>query len=144
MALLDAELRVRLIAAALDAQQYAYAPYSHYPVGAALLTSDGRIFTGCNVENAGYSGTICAERTAAVKAVSEGAQIFEAVVVITSNGVFPCGVCRQVLFEFGRKMWVIAADMMGNVVDECSLADLLPHGFGPKELDEGLNPDGKA
>src|SRR5258707_3583940 len=89
----------RLIAAAQQARQYAYAPYSEYLVGAALLAPTGEIYTGCNVENAAYPSTICAERVALVKAVSEGIRAFNAVAVVTSNGGFPCGSCRRMLLE---------------------------------------------
>ena len=80
----------------------AYAPYSHFQVGAALLAKDGRVFTGCNVENATYGATICAERTAVTKAVSEGVREFEKIAIVASSGEYaaPCGICRQVLFEF--------------------------------------------
>ncbi len=139
MPLLTDEQRQDLIAAALAAQQNAYIPYSHYPVGAALLASNGQIYTGCNVENASYPATICAERTAVVKAVSEGVRAFDVVVVVTHNGVFPCGMCRQVLNEFGPEMLVIAADSNGQVIDEVSLSDLLPHSFGPRQLSAGVS-----
>lgn len=91
-----------LIQKAIDAQSKAYAPYSHYSVGSAILTSNGKIYTGCNVENASYGATICAERTASLKAVSEGEQKFQAVVVVTESSppAFPCGLCKQVLSEF--------------------------------------------
>jgi cytidine deaminase len=137
MSNLDERTRSRLIEAALQAQRNAYVPYSHYPVGAALLGEDGRIYTGCNIENASYSATICAERTAIVKAASEGARRFTAIAVTTANGVFPCGVCRQVLNEFGSDMLVIAADSDGQVIKQVSLGVLLPGSFGPDQLDEG-------
>lgn len=144
MFVLDEKTRARLIEAALEVQKHAYIPYSHYPVGAALLTPDGQIFTGCNVENASFGATICAERTAVVKAVSEGARQFQVVAVVTSNGMFPCGICRQVLNEFGPGMIVIAADSQGNIVRECALADLLPGSFGPMQLEEGTHSHGAA
>ena len=137
-AALSDETRARLITAALDAQRNAYVPYSHYPVGAALLSTDGHIFTGCNVENASFGGTICAERTALVKAVSEGAREFVAIAVITSNGASPCGICRQVLNEFAPNLAVIAADAQGQMIYQITLADLLPRSFGPQQLDEGV------
>ncbi len=138
---LDEPTRARLVAAALDAQSAAYIPYSHYPVGAAILTSDGRIFTGCNVENASYSVTICAERTAGVKAVSEGARVFRAVVVVTNNAVFPCGACRQFLAEFAEdgEMSVITADSDGHISTEVSIGVLLPGSFGPDDLEDGVD-----
>ena len=92
----------RLIAQAMKAKESAYVPYSHFRVGAALLTKSGRTFTGCNIENASYSATNCAERTAVFKAVSEGEREFTAIVVNGDNGDYlpPCGICRQVLAEF--------------------------------------------
>src|SRR5258708_12801317 len=90
----------RVIAVAQQARQYAYAPYSDYRVGAALLAPTGEIYTGCNVENAAYPSTICAERVALVKAVSEGIRNFNAIAVVTSNGAFPSGSCPQLLYEF--------------------------------------------
>jgi len=131
---LNDETRRRLIAAAQDVRKHAYAPYSGYRVGAALLAADGTIFTGCNVENAGYSPSICAERTAVVKAVSEGVRVFSAIAVVTPNGVSPCGVCRQVLYEFAPDLTVIMADASGKVRAEMSLRDLLPLGFAPDDL----------
>ena len=124
-----------LVQAALEVRLRAYAPYSHYQVGAALLTPQGQIITGCNVENASYGATICAERSAVVKAVSEGFQHFEAVVVVTANGGSPCGVCRQVLYEFNPEMWVILANSQGKVIHTFTLRELLPEGFGPEKLE---------
>src|SRR5512140_3721944 len=99
-ALTDEERRL-LIDLAVEAGRRAYAPYSNYPVGAALRTRSGRIFTGCNVENAAYPTSICAERVAIFKAVSEGEKEFEVMAVGTGDGGAPCGSCRQVLAEFG-------------------------------------------
>ncbi len=124
-----------LVAAASAVLRYAYVPYSNYPVGAALLTTDGTIFTGCNVENAAYPSGICAERTALVKAVSEGFRQFEALVVVTRNGGFPCGQCRQMLYEFAPDLRVMIAEPDGGVLHEARLRELLPHGFGPAELE---------
>ncbi|NWG18424.1 MAG: cytidine deaminase [Chloroflexi bacterium] len=124
-----------LIRLAIAASEKAYVPYSHYPVGAALLAANGTIYTGCNVENAAYPATICAERTALVKAVSEGQCHFEALAVVTRSGGSPCGVCRQMLYEFAPNLQVIIADLEGNIHTTCSLADLLPHGFGPQHLE---------
>ena len=93
-----------LIQAALAASEHAYIPYSNYRVGAALLTTDGEVYSGCNVESASYTPTICAERTALVKAISEGKREFSAVAVVTRDGGSPCGVCRQLLFEFSPGM----------------------------------------
>ncbi len=131
---LDEPVRRALIAAAQEVRLRAYAPYSNYRVGAALLLPDGRIVTGCNVENATFGATICAERTAVVKAVSEGERHFVAVAVVTANGGSPCGICRQVLYEFAPELTVIMADEGGRIVHEGALYDLLPHGFGPAHL----------
>src|SRR5690606_13151928 len=114
-----------LVDAAIAAAQNAYVPYSHYPVGAALRTADGTIFTGCNVENASYPATICAERTALVKAVSEGQRQFDAIAVITDTGGFPCGICRQVLFEFAPTLRVIIAKPDGIILHDLPLNELL-------------------
>lgn len=134
---LSDETRRHLIAAASEARANAYVPYSRYPVGAAILTASGAVFTGCNVENATYGATICGERTATVKAISEGERDFQAVAVVTSNGASPCGICRQVLYEFGPEMTIVLADEGGAVHWEGPLSDLLPLGFGPKKLAEG-------
>jgi cytidine deaminase len=125
-----------LIDRAIAAAQMAYAPYSGYLVGAALQATDGTIFTGCNIENAAYSACICAERTALVKAVSEGAREFSAIAVATRNGGSPCGVCRQMLYEFAPALRVVIADLNGRVHHDLSLSDLLLHGFGPTRLDK--------
>lgn len=113
----------------------AYAPYSRFRVGAAILTDDGRVFTGCNVENASYGGTICAERVAAVKAVSEGATRFAAIAVAGEEApAWPCGVCRQVLREFGPDMRVLVGARRTGAFEESTLSQLLPHSFGPEDL----------
>jgi len=129
----EAEIR-KLVAAAMTAQQQAYAPYSGFAVGAALLGADGRTYTGCNVENASYGLSICAERNALFHAIAEGQREFEAVAVVTENGVTPCGACRQVLVEFNPKMTVIVADTAGNR-RVYNLGDLLLDAFGPEQLD---------
>lgn len=134
--MLASEDRERLIAAAIDARQWAYAPYSDYAVGAALLSASGRIYEGVNVENAAYPMTICAERVAVVKAVSEGERDFRAIAVATMNGGSPCGACRQVLAEFGQETLVIIADETGRVVDEKTVRELLPGAFGSPDLDK--------
>ena len=134
---LSDEIRQRLIAAASEARAHAYVPYSNYPVGAALLTASGAVISGCNVENASFGATICGERTATVKAVSQGEREFQAIAVVTSNGASPCGICRQVLYEFAPEMTVILADAQGKVSWEGPLTDLLMLGFGPKKLAEG-------
>lgn len=125
--------RDSLITAACEARRFAYAPYSNYRVGAAILTEDGRIFTGCNVENAAYGSSMCAERTAVFKAVSEGMNRIAAVAVCTENGGSPCGSCRQVLVEFGGDVAVWLSDAHGNV-RETTLHTLLPDHFGPEHL----------
>lgn len=123
-----------LIRAARSASERAYIPYSGYHVGAALRATDGRVFTGCNVENASYPASICAERTALVKAVSEGAQTFDLLVVYTPNGGSPCGICRQMLFEFAPDLRVVLTNDHDEVVHDGTLNDLLPRGFGPSSL----------
>ena len=127
----------QLVEAALEGSENAYIPYSNYRVGAALLTASGQVFTGCNVENAGYSPTICAERTAFVKAISEGHQQFATIAVVSRGAGSPCGVCRQFMFEFTPDLKVILADLDGQVQLVTTLSDLLPHGFGPANLNEG-------
>ncbi|MCZ7545839.1 MAG: cytidine deaminase [Anaerolineae bacterium] len=131
---LTAEARARLVAAATQARERAYAPYSNYRVGAALLGAGGKVYTGCNVENATYGATICAERTAVVKAVSEGERAFVAIAIVTADGGTPCGICRQTLFEFAPDLHVIIADPDGHIRSEYALAALLPDGFGPANL----------
>jgi len=122
-----------LIAKAMEARKKAYAPYSHFAVGAALLARSGRVYTGCNVENASYGLSICAERTAVFKAVSEGEREFEALAVVTDKGVTPCGACRQVLMEFGDDIQVIVADVTGRY-RVFGLQELLPEAFNSKDL----------
>lgn len=125
-----------LVQQAIEASQRAYVPYSEFPVGAVLRSTDGTLFTGCNVENAVYPVTICAERTALVKAVSEGHQAFDLIVVVTRSGGSPCGMCRQMLYEFSPDMRVIMADLDGKIHHEVVLRDLLPLGFSPVDLQE--------
>jgi cytidine deaminase len=125
-----------LVHTAIEASRNAYIPYSNYPVGAALRAKDGTIYSGCNVENASYSATVCAERTALVKAVSEGRQAFDVLVVATKNGGFPCGTCRQVLYEFAPDLRIIIADLDGQIKYDMRLADILPHGFGRDSLEQ--------
>jgi cytidine deaminase len=122
-----------LIALAAEARGKAYAPYSGYAVGAALLTASGEVCTGCNVENASYGLSMCAERTVAFKAVCAGEREFSAIAVVTQNGVTPCGACRQVLAEFGPQMRILVADVEGNC-REYRLPQLLPEPFGPADL----------
>ena len=132
--MLTNELRSTLIQTAIEARKWAYVPYSNYPVGAALLTASGRIYDGVNVENAAYPTTICAERVAVFKAVSEGERDFHAIAVVTENGGSPCGSCRQVLAEFGLGIAILIADTAGNLIKEITLGDLLPLAFTPKDL----------
>jgi len=125
-----ADMERRLVEEARKAMEAAFAPYSGYKVGAALLCRDGRIFTGCNVEFATYGATVCAERTALCKAVSEGARDFTHLAVISSGeGVCtPCGICRQCLYEFSRDLVVLCADARGEY-EEHKISELLPFGF---------------
>jgi cytidine deaminase len=135
--MLTNEMRQELIQTATEAWGKAYAPYSEYAVGAALLTDSGKIFPGVNVENAVYPLTICAERVAVVKAVSEGEMSFSAIAVATKNGGTPCGACRQVLAEFGLETIVLIANLGGELVLETTVGDLLPHAFGDEDLEAG-------
>jgi cytidine deaminase len=137
MSLLSDEERHALIELAIEARRRAYAPYSNYHVGAALRTKSGRIFTGCNVENAAYPTGMCAERVAVFKAVSEGEREFEVIAVATSNGGSPCGGCRQVLAEFGLDTLVLIADHHGRLVQETTVDGLLPGAFTPEQLQGG-------
>ncbi len=123
-----------LAAAAIDVMSRAYAPYSKFRVGAALLCADGTIFTGCNVENASYGLTLCAERNALVKAVSEGHLEFLKIVIVCSAGepVAPCGACRQCLWEFAPQLEVIMVGTSRR--DQAPLKKLLPGAFGPDQL----------
>lgn len=138
----------QLLTLAREARERAYAPYSHFAVGAALLGRSGRVYTGCNVENASYPLTICAERAAVTKAVSEGEREFEAIAVVTATGAMPCGACRQVLREFGGTeggLRVIVAGLGDSSsrrkkrggdgpVRVFTIADLLPESFVPDQL----------
>ena len=127
--------REELKAAAMAMLDRSYSPYSHFPVGAALECSDGTVFTGCNIENAAYSPTICAERAAVAKAVSEGRRDFVRLVVAGRSRDFcvPCGVCRQVLREFVQELEIICLNGAGE--EKCfTLSELLPHSFGPEFL----------
>ena len=122
-----------LLDMAIAAREFAYAPYSKYKVGAALEAEDGRVFTGCNIENAAYGNTICAERTALGKAISEGALSFTRIAISSSGSVpFPCGACRQSLYEFAPDLRILMT-WDGNV-RESTLGALLPEGFGPASL----------
>jgi len=123
------EERQSLIDLANEARRRAYAPYSRYAVGAALRTKSGRLYTGVNVENAAYPQTMCAERIAVFKAVSEGETEFEVIAVVTDNGAFPCGGCRQVLAEFGLDTIVLIANGEGKLLKVMTVAELLPEAF---------------
>ncbi len=125
-----------LVDRAFAMHRFSYAPYSHFTVGAALLCRDGTVFTGCNVENAAYGSTICAERTALLKAVSEGHRDDWEAIAIAGCGedyCWPCGSCRQMLYEFAPALRVLVARGDRSYVS-MSLAQLLPQGFGPKSL----------
>lgn len=133
VALITAAQAAALIEAAQQAREQAYAPYSRYRVGAAVLGADGRIFTGCNVENASYGLSNCAERTAVFNMVSAGVRHLLAVAVCTENAGSPCGACRQVLVEFAGDVPVWLVDGSGNG-RETTLFTLLPDHFGPDQL----------
>ncbi|MEG0756361.1 MAG: cytidine deaminase [Oscillospiraceae bacterium] len=125
-----------LVDKAFSMLQFSYMPYSKFPVGAAILCEDGSVFTGCNVENAAYGSTICAERTAILKAVSEGHRDDWVKIAIAGRGAdycWPCGSCRQMLYEFAPDLTVLVARGDGDFVS-LPLSELLPHGFGPKSL----------
>ena len=123
-----------LIDLANEARRRAYVPYSNYPVGAALRTKSGRLYTGVNIENAAYPHTMCAERVAMFKAVSEGETEFEVIAVVTNNGGSPCGGCRQVMAEFGLDTLVLIADGYGKLQKVMTVSELLPEAFTPKHL----------
>ncbi|GAB4520811.1 MAG: cytidine deaminase [Anaerolineales bacterium] len=123
-----------LIAHAAQVRRNAYAPYSNYPVGAALLADDDTVYTGVNVENAAYPSGMCAERSAVFHAVSDGQRHFRALALVTDNGGAPCGACRQVLAEFGLDLPLFIADGDGNLLEAISLRDLLPRAFTPADL----------
>ena len=130
-----------LICLALEAREMSYSPYSKYMVGAALLTKAGKVYKGCNIENASYTPTNCAERTAFFAAVSEGERQFEAIAVVggykgtPKDYAYPCGVCRQVMMEFcnPKEFRVISAVSEDEYIEE-TLEQMLPHGFGPSSL----------
>lgn len=132
-----------LVLAAIDARKKSYAPYSHFMVGAALLTKDGQIIKGCNIENASYTPTNCAERTAFFKAISEGVKDFEKIAIVGgmenetdhfTDYAYPCGVCRQVMREFCDDDFQIIVGKSTEEMEVYSLPDILPHGFRPDNL----------
>lgn len=137
---LEPEIKVTMIKMALEARKNSYSPYSHFQVGACLLTKEGRLYTGCNIENAAYGPTNCAERTAFFKAVSEGERDFAGIAIVgdkegtvVDNYAFPCGVCRQVMTEFtDPETFVILVAKSEKDYLETTLAALLPNAFGPK------------
>lgn len=131
---LNDEMRRKLVEIAVQVREWAYAPYSHYRVGAAVLTASGKIYDGVNIENAVYPLGLCAERTAIFKAVSEGEREFVALAVATSKGGTPCGACRQVMAEFALHMPVMIVNASGQIVQETTVAALLPGAFGPADL----------
>jgi len=131
---LTQKTRSELIERALNTRSFSYSPYSHYAVGAALLTESGKIYTGVNIENSAYPTSICAERVAIFKAVSEGERSFSAIAIATDNGGSPCGSCRQVMAEFSLQMQVIIVDDSGRVHLDAPLEELLPHAFTPDDL----------
>lgn len=131
-----------LIKRAMKAREYSYSPYSNFSVGAAILVESGNIYTGCNIESVSYTPTICAERVALFKAVSEGEREFKMLALIggpkngekkTEQIVSPCGVCRQMLYEFGRDMKIVMADSVERY-EVRTIEELLPYGFGPDNL----------
>lgn len=137
---LEPEIKVTMIKMALEARKNSYSPYSHFQVGACLLTKEGRLYTGCNIENAAYGPTNCVERTAFFKAVSEGERDFAGIAIVgdkegtvVDNYAFPCGVCRQVMTEFtDPETFVILVAKSEKDYLETTLAALLPNAFGPE------------
>ena len=130
-----------LVKEALAAREMAYVPYSHFAVGAALLTKDGKIYRGCNIENAAYTPTNCAERTAFFKAVSEGEKEFAAIAVVGGPAgkppvdyCYPCGVCRQVMAEFCSNDFKVIIGKSEEEIKEYTLEDILPHSFREDDL----------
>ncbi len=139
--MIEKETAEQLVCAALKVREKAYVPYSRYAVGAALLTAEKRIYTGCNIENASYGATVCAERTAVFKAVSEGERNFLAIAVSggpegekPADYAYPCGVCRQVLNEFAAEDFTVIVARDREDFVEYSLKELLPCGFGGKSI----------
>jgi cytidine deaminase len=133
--ILQSPILQSLVRASLDVRSRAHAPYSHFQVGAALLAEDGEVFVGCNVENASFSLTLCAERVAAVAAVTAQKRHWQAIAIASTGGVSPCGACRQFLAEFGRDLLVICVNAQSKSLRTYQLSDLLPYAFDhiPKE-----------
>ena len=135
--MMEREQKELLLKLATEARDHSYSPYSHYAVGAALLTKDGKIYQGCNIENASFTPTICAERTAFFKAIFDGVREFAAIAVIGTGEMpaYPCGVCRQVMAEFcDADFVIITSNRDGSEVVTETLDQMLPHRFGPKDL----------
>ena len=132
--MLTNELQQKLIDHAKEAFKNAYVPYSHYPVGSAVLTESGEIFMGANVENVAYPVTVCGERSAIFNAVSHGHRSFQAIAVVTKSGGTPCGSCRQVMAEFGTDTLVLIANVDGDLLQTFTVGDLLPHAFNEEDL----------
>ena len=125
----------KLVKEAEKARKRAYTPYSKFKVGAAILSADGKIFTGCNIENASFGMSVCAERVAIFKAISEGSTKFEAIAVVgdTDKPCSPCGACRQVISEFGEDIPLIMANLKGDIKIK-KIGELLPEAFGKRDL----------
>ncbi|XP_072348616.1 LOW QUALITY PROTEIN: cytidine deaminase-like [Scyliorhinus torazame] len=126
----------KLVSKSQEAKSFAYCPYSKFPVGAALLTEDGKVFTGCNIENSSFTLGICAERTAIHKAISEGFKKFKAIAISSDksdNFIVPCGACRQVMVEFGTK-WEVHLTKPDKTYKTMTVEELLPMSFGPRDL----------
>ena len=128
------EIQQKLVEQAVKAWEKAYAPYSNYSVGSAVLTKSGEIFSGANIENVVYPLTICGERVAIFNAVSKGHTSFEAIAVVTRNGGTPCGSCRQVMAEFGMETLVLIANSDGEILQSLKVKDLLPSAFSDADL----------
>jgi cytidine deaminase len=130
------EMKEKLLKEAVDASKFAHCPYSNFRVGAAVLTESGKIYLGGNIENVSYGATVCAERVAIWKAVSEGEKIFQAIAVIGpgSKEAYPCAQCRQVMVEFGLDWLVISGDSKGNYLGEKTVREIVPFPFTPDAL----------
>lgn len=133
--IIDTKMKEELLSKAKQAKEMAYVPYSNFPVGAALLTEEGKIYTGCNIENATYGATNCAERTAFFKGVSEGKRDFIALAIVSDHPgfTFPCGICRQVIYEFAKNIQIIFQNAKGEILT-LSTKDLLPYPFSEDDL----------
>lgn len=131
----------KLLQLAKEARQQAYVPYSKFPVGAAIITKDGKVYQGCNIENASFGLTNCAERTAIFKAVSEGETAFEAITVIadTTGPVSPCGACRQVMVEFCEPTMPVYLTNLNGDVQQTTVGELLPGAFTTEDLQDAGN-----